>query len=75
VALAQIQTTELGELTVVTEALHIAGFRKDDQGYDRADPGEVRRMTRDWLVRYNEQRPNKSLGDLSPRQYLMANSP
>jgi putative transposase len=37
-------------------------------------PGEVRRMTRDWLVRYNEQRPNKSLGDLSPRQYLMANS-
>ena len=31
-------------------------------------------MTRDRLVRYNEQRPNKSLGDLSPRQYLMAKS-
>jgi putative transposase len=36
--------------------------------------GEARRMTRDWLVRYNEQRPNKSPGDLSPRQYLMPKS-
>jgi putative transposase len=34
--------------------------------------GEVRRMTSDWLVRYNEHRPHESLGDLSPRQYLMA---
>jgi putative transposase len=34
--------------------------------------GEVRRMTAEWLVRYNEQRPHESLGDLSPRQYLMA---
>jgi len=37
--------------------------------------GEVRRMTADWIVRYNEQRPHESLGDLSPRQYLMAKSP
>ncbi len=37
--------------------------------------GEVRRMTKDWLVRYNEQRPHESLGNLSPRQYLMAKSP
>ena len=37
--------------------------------------GEVRRMTADWLVRYNEQRPHESLGDLAPRQYLMAKSP
>ena len=33
---------------------------------------EVRRMTADWLVRYNEHRPHESLGNLSPRQYLMA---
>lgn len=37
--------------------------------------GEVRRMTADWLVRYNEQRPHESLGNLAPRQYLMAKSP
>ncbi len=35
---------------------------------------EVRRMIADWLVRYNEKRPHESLGDLSPRQYLMAKS-
>jgi len=34
--------------------------------------GEVRRMTADWLIGYNERRPHESLGDLSPRQYLMA---
>ena len=37
--------------------------------------GEVRRMTAEWLIRYNEQRPHESLGNLSPRQYLMAKSP
>lgn len=37
--------------------------------------GEVRRMTAEWLVRYNEQRPHESLGNLAPRQYLMAKSP
>ena len=37
--------------------------------------GEVPWMTTEWLVRYNEQRPNKSLGDVSPPQYLMAKSP
>jgi putative transposase len=36
--------------------------------------GEVRRMTADWIVRYNEQRPHEALGNLSPRQYLMAQS-
>lgn len=36
--------------------------------------GEVRRMTADWIVRYNEQRPHEALGNLSPRQYLMAKS-
>jgi putative transposase len=37
--------------------------------------GDVRRMTAEWLIRYNEQRPHESLGNLSPRQYLMAKSP
>jgi putative transposase len=36
--------------------------------------GEVRRMTADWIPRYNEIRPHESLGDLAPRQYLMAQS-
>jgi putative transposase len=36
--------------------------------------GEVRRMTADWITRYNEIRPHESLGDLAPRQYLMAQS-
>jgi putative transposase len=36
--------------------------------------GEVRRMTWEWMPRYNELRPHESLGDLSPRQYLMAKS-
>lgn len=33
---------------------------------------EVRRMTVDWLIRYNEHRSHESLGNLSPSQYLMA---
>jgi putative transposase len=36
--------------------------------------GEVRRMTADWINRYNEIRPHESLGDIAPRPYLMANS-
>lgn len=38
--------------------------------YDMLD--EVRRMTADWLVRHNERQPHESLGNLSPRQCLMA---
>jgi putative transposase len=37
--------------------------------------GEVRRITAEWLTRYNEQRPHESLGNLAPRQYRMAKSP
>ena len=37
--------------------------------------GEVRRMTADWMRRYNAVRPHESLGNLAPRQYLMAKSP
>ena len=35
---------------------------------------EVRRMTADWLTRYNEHRPHESLGNLTPKEYLMAKS-
>lgn len=35
---------------------------------------EVRRMTADWITRYNEQRPHESLGDRPPREFLMAQS-
>jgi putative transposase len=37
--------------------------------------GEVRRMTQEWITRYNELRPHESLGNLPPRRYLMAQSP
>jgi putative transposase len=36
---------------------------------------EVRQMTAEWITRYNEIRTHESLGNLSPRQYLMAKSP
>jgi putative transposase len=35
---------------------------------------EVRRMTADWMARYNTQRPHEALGNLSPQHYLMAQS-
>jgi putative transposase len=37
--------------------------------------GEVRRMTADWLKRYNGERPHEALGNLTPHEYLMANYP
>ena len=37
--------------------------------------GEVRRMTAEWITRYNEVRMHESLGNVSPRAYLMAKSP
>jgi putative transposase len=36
--------------------------------------GEVRRMTAEWITRYNQQRPHEALGNVSPHQYLMAQS-
>ena len=36
---------------------------------------EVRRMTAEWINRYNRQRPHEALGNLAPRQYLMAKYP
>lgn len=37
--------------------------------------GEVRRMTADWLHRYNHERPHEALGNLTPYEYRMANYP
>ena len=34
---------------------------------------EVRRMTAEWIRRYNE-RPHEALGNLPPMQYVMAQS-
>ena len=36
---------------------------------------EVRRVTADWLHRYNHERPHKALGRVSPKAYAMAKSP
>jgi putative transposase len=35
---------------------------------------EVRGMTSEWMIRYNELRPHESLGNVSPKRYLMAQS-
>ena len=43
-------------------------------GYIFETLAEVRRMTADWLTRYNEHRPHESLGNLTPKEYLMAKS-
>jgi putative transposase len=37
--------------------------------------GEVRRMTAEWITRYNTERPHASLGRIPPARYAMAKSP
>jgi putative transposase len=37
--------------------------------------GEVRRMTTEWITRYNTERPHESLGRIPPTQYAMAKFP
>jgi len=38
--------------------------------FDNLD--QVREITADWLVKYNEQRPHESLGDLPPSTFRRA---
>jgi putative transposase len=51
--------------TYRTEVLNMYAFRR---------LSEVRQITNDWIREYNEERPHDSLGNLTPREYLMANS-
>jgi len=37
--------------------------------------GEIRRMTADWITRYNKIRPHEPLGDIAPRQYRKGKTP
>ena len=70
------------------KAIAPAARAREGAARDPAQPNEVwsadimsdalwsgRRMTADWIKRYHESRTHESLGDLTPRQYLMANSP
>ena len=51
--------------TYRTEVLNMFAFKR---------LSEVREITDNWIREYNEERPHDSLGDLTPREYLMANS-
>jgi len=51
--------------TYRTEVLNMYAFRR---------LSEVREITDNWIREYNEERPHDSLGNLTPREYLMANS-
>ena len=36
---------------------------------------EVREQTEKWIKEYNEERPHKSLRDLTPREFLLTQKP
>jgi Integrase core domain len=36
---------------------------------------EVRKQTEKWLQEYTEKRPHDSLGDMTPREYLLTHKP
>ncbi len=52
-------------MTYRTEVLDMYAFRR---------LSEVRGITDNWIREYNEEQSHDSLGDLTPREYLMANS-
>jgi putative transposase len=35
---------------------------------------EVRQMTEEWMVRYNNERPHDSLNDMTPAEFLQVNN-
>ncbi|MFY7698001.1 MAG: integrase core domain-containing protein, partial [Legionella sp.] len=35
---------------------------------------EVREITEQWLIQYNEERPHESLGNMTPNQYKLKNN-
>ena len=51
--------------TYRTEVLNMYAFQR---------LSEVREITGNWIREYNEERPHDSLGDLTPSEYLTANS-
>ncbi len=51
--------------TYRTEVLDMYAFRRLP---------EAREITDNWIREYNEEWPHDSLGDLTPREYLTANS-
>jgi putative transposase len=36
---------------------------------------EIKEITKNWLLQYNEERTHESLSDLTPAEFLMKNSP
>lgn len=35
---------------------------------------QVRNITNNWITEYNEERPHKALGKLTPKEYRLTNS-
>jgi putative transposase len=40
--------------------------------FNRSYTDEILDLTRDWLKKYNEERPHDALGNLTPIEYLVA---
>ena len=46
---------------------------KELEGKPKSILASLSKLTRDWIRKYNEERPHDSLGDLTPMEYLVAN--